>query len=133
MSEMPPVIGDWYRRADRPQVFQVVAIDSEAGTVDIEYFDGTVDEWPMDHWLALEIERCEPPQDWSGPFDDVERDDLGDTDSGMAPEDWREPVEGAQDQSARRELQDEAREIRPVVRRARRKPVAVPHKPKPKK
>lgn len=70
-----PRIGGWYRRLDRPQAFQVVAIDERGQTVDVEYFDGTVDEWPLSHWHGLEIEACEAPQDWSGPFDDVDSDD----------------------------------------------------------
>lgn len=82
--EAPPVVGQWYRRADRPQPFQVVAFDDAAATVDLEYFDGTVDEWPLAHWYALAPEPCEPPQDWTGPYDDIERDDLGTSEDGTS-------------------------------------------------
>lgn len=78
----PPLVGNWYVRADRPQAFQVVAIDSRAGTVDIEYFDGTVDEWPLSHWHGLDIRPSEAPRDWTGPFDDVEPDDQGGEEAG---------------------------------------------------
>lgn len=71
-----PIVGEWYRRQDRPQPFHVVAVDGDSGTVDVEYFDGTIDEWPVEHWAVLEIGPCEAPQDWSGPFDDVQADDL---------------------------------------------------------
>lgn len=67
-----PVVGSWYRRLDRPQPFQVVAFDRAQGTVDIIYFDGTVDEWPIAHWHMLPLEVREPPQDWRGPFDVVD-------------------------------------------------------------
>jgi len=70
-----PVIGSWYRRLDRPHPFQVVACDARAGNVDIEYFDGTVDEWPLAHWHGLTIEPCDAPQDASGPFDSFEQDE----------------------------------------------------------
>ena len=73
--EAPPVVGAWYRRADRPQPFQVVAIDEHAETIELEYFDGTVDEWPLSHWADLAIEPSEPPQDWTGPFDGIEREE----------------------------------------------------------
>ena len=76
ISELPPVVGNWYRRLDRPQPFQVVAFDAAAGTVEIEYFDGTVDEWPAAHWYALDIAPSEQPQDWSGPFDTGNDDGL---------------------------------------------------------
>lgn len=77
ISEVPPVVGSWYRRLDRPQPFQVVAFDAAAGTVEIEYFDGTVDEWPAAHWYSLDITPGEQPQDWSGPFDAGNGDSLG--------------------------------------------------------
>lgn len=64
-----PVVGSWYRRLDRPQPFQVVAFDRAEDSVDVEYFDGTLDEWPISHWHELPIEICEAPQDWRGPFD----------------------------------------------------------------
>ncbi len=70
-----PEVGGWYRRLDRPQPFQVVAYDDGGDTVDIEYFDGTLDEWPISHWQSLPIERCAPPEDWTGPFDNVEEDE----------------------------------------------------------
>lgn len=109
-----PVIGSWYRRLDRPQAFQVVAFDRHADSVDIEYFDGTLDEWPLEHWHALPIEPCDAPQDWTGPFDNIERDDLGPTDLFMEPEDWREPIEGPQDEGERRLLESETRRIPPA-------------------
>jgi hypothetical protein len=69
-----PMVGEWYRRLDRPQAFQVVAFDAPEGTVDIEYFDGTIDEWPISHWYELPIEPCDAPQDSSGPFDAIDGD-----------------------------------------------------------
>jgi hypothetical protein len=119
--EYPPVVGNWYRRLDRSQEFQVVAYDADADTVDVEYFDGTIDEWPIAHWHALEIEPCEPPQDWTGPYDDIERDDLGGDMSDMAPEDWHEPFEGPQDAADRSEIAAQARLAAPAHVGARKR------------
>lgn len=90
--EGSPEIGEWYRRLDRPQPFHVVAMDDEEGVVEVEYFDGTIDEWPLTHWQELEIEPCDAPQDWTGAFDDVDRSDLEDLPA-REPEDWREALE----------------------------------------
>jgi hypothetical protein len=65
----PPVVGQWYRRRDRPLPFQVVATDTGDQTVDVEYFDGTVDEWPLSHWHGLDIVPTGAPPDASGAFD----------------------------------------------------------------
>ena len=69
-----PEVGQWYRRIDRPQPFQVVAIDADAETIDVEYFDGTVDEWPASHWLDLAIEPRGAPPDPSGALDEGDGD-----------------------------------------------------------
>jgi hypothetical protein len=87
-----PLIGGWYRYLDKGQAFQVVAVDRQAGSVDLEYFDGTLEEVRLMEWHGLNIEACEPPQDWTGAFDDIERDDLGLTETDMTPEDWHEPL-----------------------------------------
>lgn len=94
--ESSPVVGSWYRRLDRPQAFHVVACDPAADTIDIEYFDGTVDEWPLSHWYLLDIEPCDAPQDWTGPFDNIERDDLGESGSEVASEDWQQSLPEAE-------------------------------------
>lgn len=65
-----PIVGQWYRRTDRPQPFQVVATNPADQTVDIEYFDGTVDEWPLSHWHGLDIVVSGAPPDPSGALDD---------------------------------------------------------------
>lgn len=96
MAQEFPEVGQWYRRADEEQAFQVVAIDELEGTVEVQYFDGTVDELRLMQFVAQEVERCEAPQDWTGPFDGIARDDLGLTETDMAPEDWNEPYRGAE-------------------------------------
>lgn len=92
-TEADPIVESWYRHLDKGQTFHVVAVDEPAGVVEIEYFDGTVDEVTLDDWYGLEIEPCEPPEDWTGPMDDIERDDLGYADTGMKGVDWHEPLE----------------------------------------
>lgn len=84
IPEIPPMVGAWYRRLDRDQPFQVVACNVQAATVDIEYYDGTIDEWPMAHWRALEIVPCEQPQDSSGPFDAARIDGVAEEDDDSA-------------------------------------------------
>jgi len=86
-------IGEWYTRADKGEVFQVVGIDERAHTIEIQVFDGDLDEIDEETWGALPLERCAPPEDWTGPVDEVEPDDLGYSDTAMRPADWREPLQ----------------------------------------
>ena len=93
-TSLKPVISQWYRHRDKGQQFYVTALDEQEGTVEIQHFDGDLEEVDFDDWHLLNIETIEPPEDWTGPVDDVERDDLGYTETDMTPEDWAEPLAG---------------------------------------
>ncbi len=92
-TSLKPAVAQWYRHLDKGQQFYVTAIDDRDGTVEIQHFDGDVEEMDLDDWRELEIEAIEPPEDWTGPVDDVERDDLGYSETDMTEEDWSEPLE----------------------------------------
>jgi hypothetical protein len=72
MAAPQPGIGDWYRlRAG--ELFEVVAVDDDDGTIELQYFDGTVEEMDVDDWEAQwdegTLEAAEAPEDWSGSVD----------------------------------------------------------------
>ena len=70
-----PRIGAWYKHA-AGGLFEIVAIDEDDSTIEIQHFDGTVEEMDMDAWFDADIEAASPPEDWSGAVD-IERDDYG--------------------------------------------------------
>jgi hypothetical protein len=51
----------------------VVALDDDDGTIEIQYFDGTVEEMEVEDWEAQwddgGLEAAEAPEDWSGSVD----------------------------------------------------------------
>lgn len=71
-------LGKWYKDSEE-NYFEIVAIDNDEGLIEMQSFDGTVAEVDQDAWRLLGAEKCAPPEDWSGPFDDLEQDDFGDT------------------------------------------------------
>jgi hypothetical protein len=77
MSDVDPIIGNWYRNQETGNDFEVVALDEDAQTIEIQYFDGEVEELDLDAWYELPIDPIEAPEDWTGPFDEIEADDLG--------------------------------------------------------
>ena len=87
-TDADPVAGTWYQNLGKGQKFEVVALDPDNALVDIQYFDGDTDEIGLEEWYGLDIEPIEAPEDWTGPVNDVERDDLGYTETGMESEDW---------------------------------------------
>jgi len=90
-SEADPIVDNWYHSATKAQKFKVVATDDRCSTIEIQYFDGTLDELEFSTWYALEIERVEEPEDWTGPIDNIEKDDLNPMGTEMQPEDWEAP------------------------------------------
>jgi len=85
----PPEIGKWYRTTDG-NTFEVVAVDEQDQTIEVQYFDGTVEELDTDAWNELVVERIEPPEDWSGSMD-VDDEDLPD-DDGEFHQEWSDPM-----------------------------------------
>lgn len=85
-----PSIGAWYRDVQLDCLFEVVAMDDD--TVEIQYFDGSVEEWEHGTWRDHDLEETQPPEDWSGPFDDIAFDDLGCSDIAARPLDWCGPL-----------------------------------------
>jgi hypothetical protein len=74
------VVGNWYSHRDKGELFQVVALDEDTGTIEIQEFDGGIDELDFDEWRDLAVDAAAQPEDWGGPLDDVEPDEFGYTD-----------------------------------------------------
>lgn len=70
-----PSVGEWY--ADPQGVsFEVVAVDEDDGTIEVQYFDGTLEELDADAWPQMQLKPVGAPEDWSGSLD-MEREDYG--------------------------------------------------------
>ena len=74
-----PEIGSWFRGVDG-KTFEVVAVDAKDQTVELQHFDGTLEEVDAEAWMALAAEPVDAPEDWSGALDvdseDLPRDDV---------------------------------------------------------
>jgi hypothetical protein len=90
MAAPQPGIGDWYR-LQGGELFEVVALDDDDGTIEIQYFDGTVEEMDVDDWNAQwdegSLEAAEAPEDWSGSVDIEPSDNEGRSSSDSLGED----------------------------------------------
>lgn len=91
MTVPQPGIGDWYRISGN-DLFEVVAVDNDDGTIEIQYFDGTVEEMDLEDWQSQwedgALETAEAPEDWTGSVD-VEPDEP--------PAGGSDPYEGERD------------------------------------
>lgn len=89
-----PEVGQWYAHQDKGQLFQVVAFDEDDGLIELQDFDGGVDEVDLDTWHAMSLERAEAPEDWTGPVDGDDAEGLGYADREAPARDWRGPLDG---------------------------------------
>lgn len=85
------VVGEWYRVGEEPP-FEVVAVDADQETIEIQHFDGAVEEMDFDSWAEMTPQPTVPPEDWSGALD------VGKEDSGIDPErlggdSWDSPLD----------------------------------------
>lgn len=86
-----PRVGQWYRRTNG-QLFEVVAVDEDDATIELQFFDGTIDEVDLETWSRLLIEKVAAPEDWSGSVD-MDPEDFTGNDDGDIPAGFHDPLE----------------------------------------
>jgi hypothetical protein len=91
-TEIDPIIGSWYQHLDKGQLFQVVALDEDNGVIEIQHFDGDIEEITLDEWRESELDMAEEPEDWSGAVDISEKDDFGTEITDTEDNAWSEPL-----------------------------------------
>jgi hypothetical protein len=92
-NELDPQVDQWYAHSDKGQRFYVTAVDESEDSIEVQHFDGDIEEFSFDEWRALDIELSEEPENWTGALDIGERDDLGTEITDTTQRDWNEPQE----------------------------------------
>lgn len=90
MAIQYPAIGQWFRRPNGT-LFEVVAIDEDGKTVEIQQFDGTIDEVEIERWPKLLLAEVSPPEDVSGSLD-MDPEDLGDVSEAEGTTGYQDPL-----------------------------------------
>lgn len=58
------VPGQWYQDRGSGDMFQIVSVDEDDGSIDVQHTDGSLEEGSVDDWATRRIEGCEQPEDW---------------------------------------------------------------------
>lgn len=69
-----PEVGEWYVDPDGHRL-EVVALDEDDRSIEIQHFDGTVEEFDFGAWESSEFALTGPPEDYSGSLD-IEQEDV---------------------------------------------------------
>ena len=91
MASQFPVIASWYHDLVEDRTFEVVAVDEQFGTVEIQYLEGEVSEFDMETWAQLALTPAEAPED-AGAAYELSHEDEWDNDQAIIPETWINPV-----------------------------------------
>jgi hypothetical protein len=81
-TENLPALETWYQDLETGRAFRVVAVDEDNESIDIQYDTGDIDGLDFPSWRESTMLPIEAPEDASAPFDDLEIDDLGYSDTG---------------------------------------------------
>jgi hypothetical protein len=91
MSNTFPSVDRWFRRPDGT-LLRVVATDESDRTIEIQFFDGTIDEIELEAWREQLLVEVAAPEDWSGSVD-MDPDDYVGTAPGEMPRGFHDPLE----------------------------------------
>lgn len=91
-TEIDPIIGNWYLHLEKGQPFTVVAMDEEQGIIEIQHYDGDIEEVAFDEWYEMNIAIGEEPESWAGAIDIGDIEDYGTEVTDTRPADWNDAL-----------------------------------------
>ena len=86
-----PSLGQWFKRPN-DTLLKVVAVDEDDSTIEIQYFDGTIDEIDREAWAEQFLIEVAAPEDWSGSVD-MDPDDYVGRKADEMPQGFHDPLE----------------------------------------
>lgn len=98
-NELDPLTDQWYLHQDKGQRFFVTAVNDVEKTVEVQHFDGDIEEFTLEEWRGLDIELSEEPENWSGALDIAEQDDFGTEVTDTSMSDWNDAQKAFHDPS----------------------------------
>ena len=96
MAKQTPEIGRWYQDAVEDVLFEVVAVDENSSTVEIQYEDGEVGEFELETWMQMVILPAQAPEDWRVSYE-LSGDDGIDPDAVLIPDNFNDPLASLDD------------------------------------
>jgi hypothetical protein len=92
MQPLTAQIGSWYQDIQSGAQFEVVAIDENTQSIEVQLLDGAVCEYDADSWSQLPLRPMEEPEDWRHALE-LSREDEPDPDNPFRPERWDSPLD----------------------------------------
>ena len=96
MNVRYPSIGQWFRRPNGV-LLEVVAVDEDQNTVEVQFFDGTIDEIDFETWREQFLVEVAAPDDWLGSVD-MDPDDYVGLAADEMPTGFHDPLAAAEEE-----------------------------------
>lgn len=84
MSVTRPAVGSWYED-NLGHTFCIVAYDEQESSIDIQYYNGDIEDIDTETWSYLETRQISTPEDWTAPYDMNDQDQLDNNDLLVLP------------------------------------------------
>ena len=91
MSNPAAVVGKWYQEVEEGFVFEVVALDDDAGTIEVQHIDGEINEFDDECWDDLTLEQVAAPEDWRNGYE-LSSEDSADPDAASKAKAMGDPI-----------------------------------------
>lgn len=82
-----PEVSAWYQDISSGNLFEIVAVDEDSGTIEYQMVDGEVGEYDITTWQQLYLVAAEAPEDWRTPYE-LNSEDQAYGDQTLVPENW---------------------------------------------
>ena len=74
-TELDPVVGNWYQDMDKHITFVVVALDEDEGTIEVQFYEGEIEEIDIDDWYEMSLDEASEPDDWTEADEDLDEEE----------------------------------------------------------
>lgn len=81
MASVFPTVGKWFQDTTTSQLLEIVAVDEDSGTIEVQYDDGAIGEFDLDSWAQLFLVSAAAPEDPGAGYGDVYEDTWQDRES----------------------------------------------------
>ena len=94
-----PIEGCWYESNDNGDIFFVIMVDEDDGVIEIQSYDGDLDELELAEWQEMDLEAIEQPEDFHGSIDgDLDDETVSVNMKDMDSDSWEEPLSNLVDE-----------------------------------
>jgi hypothetical protein len=74
-AEFDPIAGIWYHVLDENLKFMVIDADQDADLIEVQFADGSMEEFSFKEWNQFDLEIIEQPDEWVSSYEGFSDDE----------------------------------------------------------